>query len=422
MATKIVKYTGSTQERIEDGHGTTLADVSPDDRLEEVGADLADWLVANKPDWEYYNGTKTVTNDDYSVVNGRNIDPESVTTDELPHNQANALDWNPPFNEWEAVSAVPAPSPEFGSWQKDGNNPVIEAAEVGFKDTVTHPSLLRLGDTYHVFFAAFSSDTTSAEIGHATSTDLVDWTMDSNNPVLTTSSSDFDDGRVYQPEILRVGNTYYLYYTGDSGDPNGDSAQIGVATADATLNVPFDNFSKSSNNPILSNGSTSDFDSEQVQEPGVFFDGGQYIMAYRGDGGGGEQMGIAYSDTPTTDFTKSDYNPVKSEGNVSSDSTVADHELIKIGGRYHLFYVSADEGGNDTIFYAHADAGDLTDWADHRDNPIVPSSDSAFDEQWTRGPSVLREPDQYIMLYDGKDASGTRSDIGLATLDIAEVA
>jgi hypothetical protein len=42
MATKIVEYTGDTDQRITDGDGVTLVDIGPDDPLERVSAELAD--------------------------------------------------------------------------------------------------------------------------------------------------------------------------------------------------------------------------------------------------------------------------------------------------------------------------------------------------------------------------------------------
>ena len=49
-------------------------------------------------------------------------------------------------------------------------------------------------------------------IGHATSTDLVNWTI--HAPVLTSKQGAYDDYQVWSPSVFEHENKYYMFYTG----------------------------------------------------------------------------------------------------------------------------------------------------------------------------------------------------------------
>ncbi len=70
-------------------------------------------------------------------------------------------------------------------------------------------SLIRVDSTFHLFYLRGNP---AVNIGHATSTDLVHWKIE--DPVLSVQSSDWDNLAMWAPQVLDVGGTYFMFYTG----------------------------------------------------------------------------------------------------------------------------------------------------------------------------------------------------------------
>ncbi|GEP48959.1 family 43 glycosylhydrolase [Microbacterium saccharophilum] len=96
------------------------------------------------------------------------------------------------------------------------------------------------GDLYHLFFlyasrALHDPDARHyrASIGHAVSTDLVEWTQVSDALVRSDAPA-FDDLATWTGSIVRHPNgTWFLFYTGSTLAPGGKNVQrIGYATSD----------------------------------------------------------------------------------------------------------------------------------------------------------------------------------------------
>lgn len=69
--------------------------------------------------------------------------------------------------------------------------------------------LLRLGEVYHLFY--LRGDPTHS-VGHATSTDLVHWKLET--PVLSSPETGWNELGLWAPCITKVGGTYLMYFTG----------------------------------------------------------------------------------------------------------------------------------------------------------------------------------------------------------------
>lgn len=102
--------------------------------------------------------------------------------------------------------------------------PVLQA-EAGWEGAdVGNVSVLYENGIYHMWYHAQTG------IGHATSTDGINWIKNSDNPILTPSPSSFDSKRVLNPYVLKKDNVYYLYYAGVGND---DKWRIGLAISDS---------------------------------------------------------------------------------------------------------------------------------------------------------------------------------------------
>ena len=120
------------------------------------------------------------------------------------------------------------------NWTKHPQ-PVLQAEQVweglGSGAGIGNPSVILENGLYHMFYHWDKG------IGHAVSTDGIDWTKDPDNPILVPGTGDdFDNGRVMDPFVLKneQDGKYYLYYTGANKQ---DKWQIGLATADSLPNI-----------------------------------------------------------------------------------------------------------------------------------------------------------------------------------------
>lgn len=92
----------------------------------------------------------------------------------------------------------------------------------------------------------------------------------------TGSGSDWDGGAIRLNDVLYVGSTYYLFYTGypvAEGTPPG---KIGVATA----SNPFGPFTRSASNPILTPTGQGRNDGDCVSQGTVLYESGTWTMIY----------------------------------------------------------------------------------------------------------------------------------------------
>jgi len=120
------------------------------------------------------------------------------------------------------VEVYQAFSSDGEKWDIDPN-PVVRPSASGWDSLrIETPSVIKVGNTYHMYYTGFSEDTAKtgiSQIGHATSPDGVKWIKDPLNPVLKGQSEDklkWAYGGVGEPGIMYLPKEkrFYLYYTG----------------------------------------------------------------------------------------------------------------------------------------------------------------------------------------------------------------
>ena len=156
------------------------------------------------------------------------------------------------------------------------STPALDVTAGSFDSThVSHPFVIKFGNTWYMYYSG--SDGTSYRIGVATSTDLINWTKDTNNPILDLGTG-WDSLHVMHPSIVynQYDNRYYLYYTGSSSNST-DYFRIGLAISDS----PAGPFVKYQNNPVITTGGSLE-KSSAVLAPNVFYDNlsGIFYMFY----------------------------------------------------------------------------------------------------------------------------------------------
>ena len=108
-------------------------------------------------------------------------------------------------------------------------NPIIEVGPEGSFDggALGSMSVLLVDGIFHVYYETWgvrssaewdAEEYESLQIGHATSTDGVNWVKDPNNPVLPQGGeADFDRTGVWDPYVVHEDGVFKMWYGGGGG-------------------------------------------------------------------------------------------------------------------------------------------------------------------------------------------------------------
>jgi hypothetical protein len=231
------------------------------------------------------------------------------------------------------------------------------------------PIVWKEGGTYHMLYQGWSDGPGPRLLGLAESEDGVHWTKYGGNPVMKPTPGDWD-GRGFEcGSLLKVGERYWLYYTGIGGD---GKARIGLAASGDLRN-----WSKHEGNPIMDLGPPGSFDSEGVAFTSVLQGTRDFRMVYGGYATDAMQLGLASSEDGLI-WWRCPRNPVFRQRGwfadpqcMQWDAGVEVHQVIALGDRCIMLY----EGlGNLPHRYniGVAYSPDCEVWARSPENPIIP--------------------------------------------------
>ncbi|HSG67596.1 MAG TPA: hypothetical protein VK994_02740, partial [Bacteroidales bacterium] len=224
-------------------------------------------------------------------------------------------------------------------WEKYQGNPVLELGPAGSWDAFAAElgTVLFLNGTYHMYYAGF--DGVSYRIGHATSTDGINWAKDPLNPVLDVGPiGSWEESLVYVPCIVHDGTIFHLFYDGALGW----AENVGHATS-----TDGSNFTKDPANPVLTIGSPGSWDDTQVfpMSGSVIYENNTFKMWFGGGNASNVwQVGYATSNDGTN-WTKHSGNPVLSPGAAGSwdDYSVIPGTVYHDGSILYLWYSGCTE-------------------------------------------------------------------------------
>ena len=243
-----------------------------------------------------------------------------------------------------SISRATSTSPSSG-WGKYTLNPVLSRGSSGAwdDDMLSSPCVIFDQGLYKMWFSGY--DGTVWKIGYATSNDGNAWTKYGSNPVHSGSSGEWDANGVRDPWVLKVGNTYHMWYIGwvtTSG------YYVGHATSsDGT------SWTEDSSNPVFGPESENAWEQYYISNPCVSWENGRYVMYYTGAYTTNKQrIGIAYSQDGTT-WSRDARNPFLDWGNASrfSDDGLSMGSVMREGGYTHVYYAGYS-GTNWEIGYA----------------------------------------------------------------------
>lgn len=121
-----------------------------------------------------------------------------------------------------------------GKWTKYTGNPALDLGAAGEWDswTLATATVLKVGDTCHMYYEAGSGGVVDFQIGHAISTDGIQWVKDPANPIIPFGKTgDWDDKETWDPFVIHEGGIFKMWYGGTSLIDGKRDFQIGYATS-----------------------------------------------------------------------------------------------------------------------------------------------------------------------------------------------
>ncbi len=169
-------------------------------------------------------------------------------------------------------------SPDGINWTKHTSNPVLlaDTAFASFPSVdffgFEGPSVVFDGTTYHMWYTcipAYGNNQywdVSGNIAYASSPDGVNWTKKTDEPVFKVSQTGWDTLFVQTPDVIKIGNTYHMFYSGSITDSTMQTSgggwhyRVGYAWAPANNIHNWTRYP----NPILTNGTPGSWDDASV--------------------------------------------------------------------------------------------------------------------------------------------------------------
>jgi len=250
------------------------------------------------------------------------------------------------------------------------SNIIINQAPNQYPPTDTTPALTDESERYLAVYNYYFGATTSIGygLGLATSPDSRNWTIKVEPVIPRGSGGQFDSYTHQFPWLLQVDGVLYLYFAGKNGN-SWANFKIGLARSFDGGST----WEKYASNPIIDN--TAGWENSNVFEPVVLYDpeetnaSKRWKMWYSASSFG-QGVGYAYS-ADGLSWTKSSLNPVMTLGTSGQwdDTYISPHAVLRRGDEFILFY-----GGKKGAMWASGYAT-FTDpegaYTRSADNPIL---------------------------------------------------
>ena len=303
------------------------------------------------------------------------------------------------------ASPVQAQSTLYVSkWTKYEQNPVLSPSQGWEGNRIVDPSIIKDGDTYKMWYTGNQGD--SMRIGYATSPDGITWTKAPANPIVPLGGDGAPDKvRAYSCSVIKDDGIYKMWYSGKDADGN---TTICYATSNDGINW-------NKQGRVLDMGQTGEWDVGAVREPTVIKDGSAYKMWYCG-WSTFPNMEIGYATSPDgINWTKQG-KVLQVTATQWDDVSLYAPEVIKDGSTYHMWYSGGDGGDDHTWLTGHATSTDGINWTKDPGNPVLIEEqtwETCGTETDIDYGGVIKEDTTFKTWYTGYN--GTQVRLGLAT-------
>lgn len=191
------------------------------------------------------------------------------------------------------------------TWTKDSNNPILELGAPGQWDDyrISDPFVVKSDTIFHMWYSGRSKNS-QFRIGHAASSDGIEWIKDTDNPVKDiTEGLDNESFCVHGP-VMYDGMLYHIFYS--TGKWRSSRMEIWHATS-----KDGHTWIKDPDNPILwgSDISVNDY----IYVTSAIFTGVRYILLFGKGPSWGWTINLAFSEDGS-DWKIYDHNPVLTAG------------------------------------------------------------------------------------------------------------
>jgi len=234
----------------------------------------------------------------------------------------------------------------FGSWSRISQTPIIVPQGDGFESAGTfNPAVVKSERRFVMLYRAQDHHGTSS-LGYATSDDGIHFTR-RPQPVMQAEAPYERGGGVEDPRLVKIGNTFYLTYTGYNNQGGTVVHATGPLHGDAQLCM------------------ATSTDLIHWNREGVI------LPAYKGKWNVG--------------WTKS--------GAIIPQ---------KVNGKYWMYYLG--DAPKQMAQMGIATSDDLLHWTDALDHPVLASRPKMFDSQVVEpGPAPVITKDGILLIYNGAD-------------------
>ncbi len=293
---------------------------------------------------------------------------------------------------------------------KYAGGPVLSGGADGSwdEDDVETPTVLKEGDVYRMWYTG-DVGTAPSQIGLATSTDGVNWTKSPDNPVMSPEEA-WESGGIRVGSVISDRSIYKMWYTGF--DSNGNRHVAYATSPDGVT------WTKYGGNPVLEVGTFGSWDDDDVGKPSVIKENGIYQMWYEGYDGVTTRIGHATS-SDGTNWIKDTSNPTLETGVPGDWDWLHAHSpsAVIYGGTYLLWYSGRTLPPLSQIGYALSSNG--RDWVGG--GLFIPAGSTGdFDANGAFDPSAIVDDGSIKVWYAGVDDSGSYN-IGYATAQVCDV-
>ncbi len=305
------------------------------------------------------------------------------------------------------VLALPSPYLSL-TWTKHLSNPIFAVGSSGAWDDyqVTTGTVLIAGTTFHLWYSG-SHDGFTSEIGHATSSDGINWTRDPQNPIVKRGGvGTWNERASFFPIVLRDGGRYLMWFAGY--DMSSTPGTIGYAeSVDSSV------WTFPAANPVIRRDQTWEFVS-MIPGP-VVQNASGYRMWYSATSTGQAwSAGLAMS-TDGINWTKYAGNPVIAPGlsGAWDDYRIHPSAMADGGGFLAMWYVGADTSLRQQVGIAVSTDG--VHWTGSNRSALGPGIGGAWDSVGLSRVAVSAVGIELWMWFSGAGPVSGSLQIGLAT-------
>ena len=227
-------------------------------------------------------------------------------------------------------------------WSEPPVSVLLPNKASGWEDDINRPCVLKLGDTYHIWYTGQARGRSS--IGYATSRDGVAWTRQSDKPVLAADQPWEKKTAVMCPSVLwdESAKLFRMWYSGgEQYEPNA----IGYATSPDGRT-----WTKHAGNPVIASDPKSRWEQHKLTGGQVIKLGDWHVMFYIGfQDEHSAKIGLARSKDGITAWERHPANPIIWPGKGKWDHDACYKPYAIYDGRKWLLWYNGRRGGMEQI-------------------------------------------------------------------------